>query len=113
MYKPHKSERPPEGTRRPERIDNNWNLTALARKTANTHTEVGVARKVRSSNLYERYTWSTWSITAVMNNAVDDGNGYFGDIGLNPEKAHTIPATVDWHAADRRWEIKATPSTRG
>jgi iron complex outermembrane receptor protein len=41
--------------------------------------EFGFARKVRSPNLYERYTWSTWPMAAVMNNFVGDGNGYVGN----------------------------------
>ncbi len=94
-----------------ERADNNWDLTALARYTpdANSDIEFGVARKVRSPNLYERYTWSTWSMAAVMNNFVGDGNGYFGNIHLKPEQAHTVSASCDLHAADRRWEFRATP----
>ncbi len=93
------------------RTDDNWDFTALARYTANEKTEVefGVARKVRSPNLYERYTWSTWSMAAVMNNFVGDGNGYVGDLDLDPEKAHTISATLDVHSADRDWAFKATP----
>ena len=94
-----------------ERTDNNWDLTALARYTpnANGDIEFGVARKVRSPNLYQRYTWSTWSMAAVMNNMVGDGNGYIGNIDLKPETAYTVAATFDWHAADRSWELKATP----
>ena len=94
-----------------ERIDHNWDLTALARYTpgANGDIEFGVARKVRSPNLYQRYTWSTWSMAAVMNNMVGDGNGYIGNIDLKPETAYTVAATFDWHAADRSWEVKATP----
>ena len=38
-----------------------------------------------------------------------DGNGYFGNVDLKPEKAHTVSTTFDWHAADREWEFKATP----
>jgi iron complex outermembrane receptor protein len=93
------------------KTDNNWDLTALARYTANTTSDVefGVARKVRSPNLYERYTWSTASMMAIMNNFVGDGNGYVGDINLKPEKAHTLSATFDWHGAEREWDIKATP----
>ena len=93
------------------RKDSNWDLTALARYTANINTDIefGFARKVRSPNLYERYTWSTWSMAAVMNNFVGDGNGYIGNIDLEPEKAHTLSATFDWHAADRNWWLKATP----
>ena len=94
-----------------ERTDNNWDLTALARYTpdANSDIEFGVARKVRSPNLYERYTWSTWPMAAVMNNFVGDGNGYYGNINLKPEQAHTISATLDLHAADRRSELRITP----
>lgn len=91
--------------------DNNWDLSALARYTrdAGMDVEFGFARKVRSPNLYERYTWSTWQMAALMNNTVGDGNGYFGDQQLKSEKAHTVSATFDWHAADREWAFKATP----
>lgn len=94
-----------------ERSDNNWDFTALARYTLDPmrDIEVGFARKVRSPNLYERYTWSTWAMAAVMNNFVGDGNGYIGNLDLEPEKAHTLSATFDWHAADRSWELRATP----
>ncbi|MGE0073293.1 MAG: TonB-dependent receptor, partial [Thiomonas sp.] len=60
-------------------------------------------------NLYQRYPWSTWSMAAVMNNFVGDGNGYIGNPNLKPEKATTLSATLDWHAADRAWEFKAQP----
>jgi len=93
------------------KTDSNLDLTALARYTVNPNSdvEVGFAHKVRSPNVYERYTWSTWPMAAVMNNVVGDGNGYLGDINLKPEKANTLSATFDWHAADRSWEFKATP----
>jgi iron complex outermembrane receptor protein len=93
------------------RSDGNWDWTALARYTvdATRDIELGLARKVRSPNLYERYTWSTWAMAATMNNFVGDGNGYIGNPDLKPEKAHTVSATFDWHAADRSWEFKATP----
>ncbi len=94
-----------------DKADNNWDLTALARYTpdAMQDIEFGFARKVRSPNLYERYSWSTADMMAIMNNYVGDGNGYIGDVNLKPEKAHTLSATFDWHAADRTWEFKATP----
>jgi len=98
-------------TRDRNRVDNNIDLTALARYTPNNMTDVefGLARKVRSPNLYERYTWSTWGMAALMNNFVGDGNGYVGNMDLKPEKAYTASFTFDWHAADRSWEFKATP----
>jgi len=93
------------------KADNNWDATLLGRykADANTDIEMGFARKVRSPNLYERYTWSTANMMAIMNNTVGDGNGYSGDVNLKSEKAHTVSATLDWHAANRAWALKATP----
>ncbi|MGL1831967.1 TonB-dependent receptor [Rhodocyclaceae bacterium SMB388] len=94
-----------------ERTDNNWDFTALARYTldATRDIEFGIARKVRSPSLYERYTWRTRGMEMLMVNWFGDGNGYVGDIDLEPEKAYTVSATFDWHAPDRSWEFKATP----
>jgi len=94
-----------------DRADTHWDLSGLATYTHDATLDIalGLARKVRSPNLYERYTWSTWTMAAVMNNFVGDGNGYVGDVKLKPEKAHTVSATVDWHAEDRRWAVSATP----
>lgn len=91
--------------------DNNWDFTALARynHSANLDLEFGVARKVRSPNLYERYTWSSWPMAATMNNFVGDGNGYVGDVDLKPEAAHIASVTFDWHSADRSHALKVTP----
>ncbi|MFZ3023814.1 TonB-dependent receptor [Pseudomonas sp.] len=91
--------------------DNNWDFTALTRYNhdANLDVEFGVARKVRSPNLYERYTWSTWAMAATMNNFAGDGNGYVGNVNLKPEVAHTASTTFDWHSSDRSKELKVTP----
>lgn len=91
--------------------DNNWDMTALARYTpdATRDIEFGFAHKVRSPNVYERYTWSTWQMAALMVNWVGDGNGYIGNLALKPEKANTLSATFDWHDADSRWGVKVTP----
>lgn len=91
--------------------DNNWDFTALTRYNhdANLDVEFGVARKVRSPNLYERYTWSTWAMAATMNNFAGDGNGYVGNVDLKPEAAHTVSTTLDWHSSDRSHELKVTP----
>ncbi|CAG1006407.1 Heme/hemopexin utilization protein C [Burkholderiales bacterium] len=93
------------------RTDHNWDFTLLARysPSAALDLELGLAQKVRSPNLYERYTWSSWPMAATMNNFVGDGNGYVGNLDLKPEKAHTIAATFDWHARDGQWKVKATP----
>ena len=94
-----------------QRTDNNADLTALARYSADATRDIefGFAHKVRSPNLYERYTWSTWTMAAVMNNFVGDGNGYIGNLDLKSEKANTVSATFDWHASDRSWDFKVTP----
>jgi iron complex outermembrane receptor protein len=93
------------------RTDNNLDFTALARHTpdANSTYEFGLARKTRSPNLYERYSWSRNAMALIMNNFVGDGNGYLGDTNLKPEVAHTLSVTGDWHSADRSAEIKLTP----
>ena len=93
------------------RADDNVDLTLLGRYTpdASLDVELGLARKVRSPSLYERYTWQSRGMEMLMVNWSGDGNGYVGDPGLEPEKAHIASITVDWHAPDRRWEFKATP----
>jgi iron complex outermembrane receptor protein len=92
--------------------DHNWDLTTLARYTpTRTQTiEFGYARKTRSPNLYERYTWSTGGMAMFMVNLAGDGNGYVGNLGLKPETAHTLSATFDWHDARQQdWGLKITP----
>jgi iron complex outermembrane recepter protein len=76
--------------------------------------EFGYALKMRSPNLYERYTWAaTNSMVTNMNNWIGDGNGYVGNVNLRPEKAHTFQLTADWHDAERNdWQIKFTPFYR-
>jgi len=93
------------------KTDNNWDLTALAKYTASPTQDIefGFAYKTRSPNLHERYTWSTWTMAALMVNWFGDGNGYIGNLDLEPEKASTVSATFDWHTVDRAWEFKATP----
>jgi len=94
------------------KTDNNLNLTALANyKASDTFDmDLGLARQVRSPNLYERYTWSTWPMAAIMNNFYGDGNGYVGDINLKPETAYTLSTTLDWHAANQKdWSIQVMP----
>jgi iron complex outermembrane receptor protein len=93
------------------KADDNWDLAWIARFTPDaTQTyELGLAQKTRSPNLYERYTWSTWQMAALMNNFVGDGNGYIGNIDLDPEVARTVSLTGDWHDAEEdRWGVRAT-----
>ena len=95
-----------------EKTDHNIDLAALARFTPNdmSTVEFGYARKTRSPNLYERYTWSRHGMSMRMINWAGDGNGYVGNLDLEPEIAHTISATFDWHdAAREKWGLQLTP----
>lgn len=57
-------------------------LAALARHQHDDALDIefGFAHRVRSPNLYERYTWSTWPMAATMNNFVGDGNGHVSEV---------------------------------
>lgn len=96
--------------------DHNVDSTWLAKFTpdATQDYEFGYALKMRSPNLYERYTWAnTNSMVMNMNNWFGDGNGYVGNLNLDPEKSHTVQLTADWHDAGRQdWQVKVTPFFR-
>lgn len=94
------------------RSDNHVDLTALARYTADATAtyEFGYARKTRSPNLYERYSWGRGTMAMTMIGWFGDANAYVGNPDLKPETAHTLSATASWHdAAQSQWEIKITP----
>ncbi|HLO76886.1 MAG TPA: TonB-dependent receptor, partial [Magnetospirillum sp.] len=94
------------------KTDVNFDATALARFEADKSAsyEGGYARKTRSPNLYERYSWSTNRMASSMNTWFGDGNGYVGDIDLKPEVAHTVSLGADWHDPARKvWGVKVTP----
>jgi len=94
------------------RTDVNFDLTALARYDANQHAafELGYARKNRSPNLYERYTWSTGMMAASMIGWFGDGNSYYGNVALKPETGNVVSGTMLLHGqAPKPWEVKLTP----
>jgi iron complex outermembrane recepter protein len=69
---------------------------------------LGLARKNRSPNFYERYAWGTNTIGMIT--WFGDGNGYTGNPLLKPETAYAASFTADWHdRSARRWQIKLTP----
>ncbi len=95
------------------RSDQNWDLSASTRwaPDASASYSMGVARKTRSPNLYERYTWSTAN-NMVMNmiNWFGDANGFVGNLALKPEVAYTASVTADWHDSARQlWSVQLTP----
>lgn len=94
------------------RRDGNWDFTALLRYTPSAEAtySAGLAQKTRSPNLYERYSWSTNDMAAIMNNLVGDGNGYVGNLDLDPEIARTLSLAADWHdAAQSLWSVRLSP----
>jgi iron complex outermembrane receptor protein len=94
------------------KTDANFDLTALAHYDANEHAvvEFGYARKNRSPNLYERYTWSTDMMAASMIGWFGDGNMYYGNVALKPETGNVFSGTLLLHGqAPKPWEVKLTP----
>ena len=94
------------------RTDVNFDLTALARYEASAHValEFGYARKNRSPNLYERYTWSTNMMAASMIGWFGDGNMYYGNVALKPETGNVVSGTLLLHSqSPKPWEVKLTP----
>lgn len=92
--------------------DNHVDITASAKyEGSKTSTiEFGYARKTRSPNLYERYTWGRGDMAMAMIGWFGDVNGYVGDINLKPETANTLSATFSWHDAGKQaWEFALTP----
>jgi len=92
--------------------DNHIDLTASAKyEGSKTNSiEFGYARKTRSPNLYERYTWGRGDMAMAMIGWFGDVNGYVGDINLKPETANTLSATFNWHDANKQaWELTLTP----
>ncbi len=80
------------------RNDDNVDITLVARYEGDggASLEFGYARKTRSPNLYERYSWGRGTMAMTMVGWFGDGNGYVGDIDLEPEIAHTLSATGQW-----------------
>ncbi len=83
-------------------------IQAMRELESNGQLIFGLARKNRAPNLYERYTWGRGAMATSMIGWFGDGNGYVGDINLNPETAHTASITYsvlngDWAAEISTW----------
>jgi iron complex outermembrane receptor protein len=93
------------------RTDQNWDVTAEAiYKPDVTKTySFGFSQKSRSPNLYERYAWSPNMMAMEMIGWFGDGNYYIGNLDLEPEVAHTLSATADWHDAEGKNGLQITP----
>jgi iron complex outermembrane receptor protein len=95
------------------RTDVNFDMTALARYEPSPGAlyEAGYSRKTRSPNLYERYVWPVFSPFTAMFNWFGDGNGYVGNLNLEPEVAHNFSITGNWRDTSglNRWEARVSP----
>ncbi|QIG81941.1 TonB-dependent receptor [Sphingosinithalassobacter tenebrarum] len=95
-----------------ERHDSNWSGSALLEWDAakGFAFELGYAHKVRSPNLYERYAWGRGSMASRMIGWFGDGNGYVGNLNLDPERADTVSAAVTFSGAgDMPWSLRISP----
>lgn len=94
------------------RTDTNFDVTALVRwhPLDSLMIEGGYARKTRSPNLYERYSWARGNMSTSMIGWFGDGNSYVGNLNLTPEVANTTSFTITWHDPDAHaWEVKVQP----
>jgi len=91
--------------------DHNFDVSLLTKYTPSDQTtfEFGYTMKSRSPNLYQRYTWSTWTMASNMNNLYGDGNGYVGNVDLDPETAHKVGFLLSHEAQNRAWNFKFNP----
>jgi iron complex outermembrane receptor protein len=95
-----------------KQTDNNIDLSGILKYEPSKveSYDLGLSRKNRSPNLYERYTWSTWSMASIMNNYAGDGNGYVGNVNLKPETAYTFSTAANWNDASKEiWGIRLNP----
>ncbi|PHM17659.1 MAG: TonB-dependent receptor [Sulfuricurvum sp. PD_MW2] len=103
-----------------KKVDNNFDITAMGKYvySKNSDIELGFSRKTRSPNMYERYSWAGSSgvytnpirMDMRMVNWFGDGNGYVGNLNLDPEVANSISATLSLHDnAEKEWSLKLTP----
>lgn len=91
------------------RIDANFDATAQTRYSANAWSqyELGFARKTRSPNLYERYSW--WGHNSMIT-WFGDGNSYAGNLDLKPEVAYNFSLTGSWHDVEEKiWSMRVSP----
>ena len=98
--------------RKHERNFDTFDVTALLQFTPNdmSQFELGYARKNRTPNLYELYTWGARKMDMAMSGWFGDGNGYIGNMNLTEETAHTVSLTTAFHEPKNNlWEVSATP----
>lgn len=83
------------------------NILANYQITLYDELQIGLARKNRAPNLYERYSWGVSNMATTMIGWYGDANGYIGNTELDVETAHTISATYSKTAKDDNWRVSA------
>ncbi|BED88449.1 TonB-dependent receptor [Pseudoalteromonas sp. MM1] len=83
------------------------NILANYQITLYDELQIGLARKNRAPNLYERYSWGVSNMATTMIGWYGDVNGYIGNTELDVETAHTISATYSKTAKDDNWRVSA------
>ncbi|WP_024604690.1 MULTISPECIES: TonB-dependent receptor [unclassified Pseudoalteromonas] len=83
------------------------NLLANYQITLYDELQLGLARKNRAPNLYERYSWGVSNMATTMIGWYGDANGYIGNPELDVETANTISATYSKTAKDDAWRVSA------
>ncbi|UMM63938.1 TonB-dependent receptor [Aristophania vespae] len=94
------------------RTDANFDATVIIRYKATNYLTIegGYARKTRSPNLYERYSWGRSGMSSRMIGWFGDGNGYVGNLNLKPEIANIGSITFRFHDPyQQRWEFMVQP----
>lgn len=93
------------------RTDGNWSGSALFvyELAPAAVVELGYAHKVRSPNIYERYSWGRGSMASRMIGWYGDGNGYVGNIALDPERADTFSAALALGGEAQGWQLRIAP----
>ncbi|WKE66251.1 TonB-dependent receptor [Gallaecimonas kandeliae] len=82
-------------------------LLASVQLDGEQQLQLGLARKNRAPNLYERYSWGRSPMASTMIGWFGDGNGYVGDINLKPETAYTASLKYQYQGAD--WQASLSP----
>ncbi len=93
------------------RTDHNVDATAALRfdATPDSSYELGIGRKTRSPNLYERYAWSNAAgMAGTMVSWFGDLNAYVGNLDLRPEVASTLRADAEWRGSGL-WQLSLAP----
>lgn len=91
---------------------NNWSASLIGRymPVSGVAIDLGYAHKTRAPNLYELYTWGQGAMSSQMIGWYGDGNGYFGNLNLRPERADTISASLTVSGgAKPGWFVKLAP----